>query len=151
MKAAVVAAIGGALFALGLVIAGMTVPARITGFLDIAGTWDPTLAFVMAGAILVHAPIVHFIRTRRAPMFDARFHWPAPRAIDLRLVIGAALFGIGWGLSGYCPGPALVGLVAGAPATAVFVAAMIAGIVLGRALAWPRDLPARAGTSAAPP
>ena len=133
-KGVLVAVGAGALFALGLVVAGMTVPARVTGFLDLGGSWDPTLAFVMGGAILVHAPIVRLVRARRAPLFDTRFHWPTAHGIDVQLVLGAALFGIGWGLSGYCPGPALVGVVAGAPATVVFVGAMIAGIALGRVI-----------------
>ena len=128
----VVAAIAGALFALGLVLAGMTDPARVVAFLDVRGAWDPTLAFVMGGAILVHAPIVRLVRARRAPIFDTRFHWPTRTRIDLQLVLGAALFGVGWGLSGYCPGPALVAVVSGAPATALFVTAMLCGIGLGR-------------------
>ena len=130
----VVALTAGALFALGLVLGGMTLPARVTGFLDVGGAWDPTLAFVMAGAMLVHAPIARLARSRRAPMFDSRFHWPTQRGIEPRLVLGAAMFGVGWGLSGYCPGPALVGVVAGAPATSVFVVAMIVGIAIGRAI-----------------
>jgi uncharacterized membrane protein YedE/YeeE len=122
----------GALFALGLVVSGMTTPAKVTGFLDVFGHWDPSLAFVMAGAILAHAPIVRLVRGRSAPMFDTRFHWPTVRAIEPALVIGSALFGIGWGLSGYCPGPGLVSLIGGAPSAVVFVAAMIAGIAITR-------------------
>jgi len=132
VKGIAIAAAAGALFAIGLVVAGMTVPARVTGFLDLGGAWDPTLAFVMAGAILVHAPFVRIARARRSPLFGPQFHWPTPQRIDAPLVLGAALFGMGWGLSGYCPGPALVGAIAGAPATLVFLAAMVAGIALGR-------------------
>lgn len=132
MKGAVVAAIAGALFALGLVVSGMTVPARVTSFLDLGGSWDPTLAFVMAGAILVHAPIVRLVRVRKSPLFDTRFHWPTQARVDRSLVLGAALFGIGWGLSGYCPGPAIVGAIAGAPATLVFLASMLLGIAIVR-------------------
>ena len=136
MKSHLVAAAAGVIFALGLVVSGMTEPAKVTAFLDVTGAWDPTLAFVIVAAILVHAPTVWFVRLLEArhhrPMFDARIHWPTQRGIDLRLVGGAALFGVGWGLSGYCPGPALVAIVGGAPAAAVFVASMLVGIVLVR-------------------
>jgi hypothetical protein len=132
VKSVVFAAVTGALFALGLVVSGMTVPAKVTSFLDVGGGWDPTLAFVMAGAIVVYAPIARLVRARRAPLFDDRIHWPTRHAIDLPLVGGAAIFGVGWGLSGYCPGPALVGLEGGAPATVVFVVAMLVGIALVR-------------------
>lgn len=132
MKAFVFAVVTGALFALGLVISGMTTPARVTAFLDVGGAWDPTLAFVMAGAILVHAPIVRLVRARQAPLFDHRFHWPTLGGIDVQLVLGAALFGVGWGMSGYCPGPAIVGMIAGAPSTIVFVTAMMIGITATR-------------------
>lgn len=129
MKSWVFAAVTGAIFALGLAVSGMTSPGRVTAFLDVGGAWDPTLAFVMAGAILVHAPIVRLARNRRQALFSEKFHWPKQHAIDLRLVLGAALFGAGWGLSGYCPGPAIVGVFGGAPATLVFVGAMVVGIV----------------------
>jgi len=132
VKAWVFAAITGAIFALGLAVSGMTSPGRVTAFLDVGGGWDPTLAFVMAAAILVHAPIVRLVRDRRQPLFSEKFHWPSQHAIDLRLVLGAALFGVGWGLSGYCPGPAIVGVLGGAPATLVFVGAMAVGIVVTR-------------------
>ena len=134
MKAMLVAAGAGVLFALGLALSGMTDPARVTGFLDVRGAWDPTLAFVMAGAILAHAPVVRLIRRRSAPAFDTRFHWPRLTRIDAALVVGAAVFGVGWGLSGYCPGPALVSLGGGARGVVVFVAAMLAGIAATRAL-----------------
>jgi uncharacterized membrane protein YedE/YeeE len=132
VKALAVAVIAGALFALGLVVAGMTDPEKVTGFLDVGGAWDPTLAFVMAGAIALYAPIARLVRARHAPLYGDRFHWPTAHAIDPRLVGGAALFGVGWGLSGYCPGPALVGIAAGAPATVVFVASMLAGMLVVR-------------------
>jgi len=130
----VIAAIAGVLFALGLVISGMTTPAKITAFLDVGGAWDPTLAFVMAAAIAVHAPLVRLARGRRAPLFDAAFHWPTLRTIDPALVAGAAIFGVGWGLSGYCPGPALVSLGTGATPVLVFVGAMAAALFATRAL-----------------
>lgn len=132
VKSLVVAAIAGIIFALGLLVSGMTEPAKVTAFLDVTGAWDPTLAFVMAGAILLHAPIVRLVRRRQHPIFDAKIHWPEQRTIDVRLVAGAAIFGVGWGLSGYCPGPALVGLAGAAPGAIVFAAAMLVGIGLVR-------------------
>ena len=134
MKGIVVAALAGVLFALGLALSGMTDPARVTGFLDVGRAWDPTLAFVMCGAILAHAPIVRLVRRRASPVFDTRFHWPHALRIEPALVAGAAVFGIGWGLSGYCPGPALVSLGAGARGVIVFVACMVGGIAATRAL-----------------
>ncbi len=127
-----IAAISGALFALGLVISGMTDPGRVTAFLDVTRHWDPTLAFVMAGAIAVHAPLGRMVRRRRAPIFDAKFHLPKRTSIEPCLVLGASLFGVGWGLSGYCPGPALVSLGTSATPVLVFVAAMVGGIGLAR-------------------
>jgi uncharacterized membrane protein YedE/YeeE len=135
VKGLALAVLAGALFALGLALGGMTIPARVTGFLAIGGAWDPGLAFVMIGAIAVHAPLLWLIRWRRAPLLAERFHWPTATAIDARLVAGSAIFGVGWGLSGYCPGPALVSLAAGGAPVAVFVAAMLAGVALGRRLA----------------
>jgi uncharacterized protein len=132
MKGSTLAAIAGALFALGLAIGGMTVPGKVTGFLDIGGSWDPQLAFVMAGAIGVYASLLRLIRHRTAPLCGAAFHWPDRSVIDVRLVGGAAIFGVGWGLSGYCPGPALASIVGGAPETVAFVGAMIVGIAAAR-------------------
>ena len=127
-----IALVSGGLFALGLVISGMTTPAKVTGFLDVTGSWDPSLAFVMAAAIAVHAPFVRLTRGLRAPLFDTRFHWPTLRGVDPALIAGAAVFGVGWGLSGFCPGPALVSLGAGATPVLVFVGAMIAGLLATR-------------------
>jgi uncharacterized membrane protein YedE/YeeE len=132
VKGWMVAAISGAVFALGLVVSGMTDPGRVTAFLDITGHWDPTLAFVMAGAIVVYAPLARIVRRRTAPIFDAKFHLPERTAVEPRLVVGAALFGVGWGLSGYCPGPALVSLGTAATPVLVFVGAMIGGVALAR-------------------
>ncbi len=132
MSAGLVAAYAGAVFAFGLVVSGMTDPHRITAFLDVGGRWDPTLAFVMIGAIGVHAPLAYVIRRRRRPVFEPAFHLQQPTNIDVPLIAGAALFGIGWGLSGYCPGPALVSLGTAAMPVLVFVAAMIAGIAIAR-------------------
>lgn len=135
MKRLALAVLAGALFALGLVLGGMTIPARIIGFLAVGGAWDPGLAFVMIGAIAVYAPLLRLIRRRSAPLLAERFHWPTATAIDTRLVAGSAMFGVGWGLSGYCPGPALVSLAAGGAPVAAFVAAMFAGVALGRGFA----------------
>jgi hypothetical protein len=133
VKAFVLAALAGALFAIGLTVGGMTIPAKVTGFLDVGGTWEPQLAFVMGGAIAVYASLLRIIRRRPAPLVADRFHWPTASAIDARLIGGAALFGVGWGLSGYCPGPALTSLVGGGSGAVVFVIAMIVGIAVVRA------------------
>jgi uncharacterized membrane protein YedE/YeeE len=125
---AVLAAVAGVIFAAGLMIADMTSPARVIGFLDITGDWDPTLAFVMIAAIAVYTPTVRIVRRRGSPV-----RWPTNTAIDLRLVIGAAIFGVGWGLAGLCPGPALV-TVGGSISTGLFVLSMIAGIAIARRL-----------------
>lgn len=134
MKSPAVAAYTGVLFAVGLVVSGMTDPARVLGFLDVTGRWDPTLAFVMGGAIAVHMPLLRLVRKRKAPIFDTRFHLPTQDRIEPSLVIGSALFGVGWGLSGYCPGPALVSLGTHAWPVLVFVVAMIAGMAATRAI-----------------
>jgi uncharacterized membrane protein YedE/YeeE len=134
VRSIAVAVLAGVLFGLGLVISGMTNPARVVGFLDITGAWDPTLAFVMVAAIGVHAPAVWLARRRTAPLFDRSFWWPELRAIDPRLVVGSAIFGIGWGLSGYCPGPAIVSLPAGGSPVLAFVGAMLVGMVLTSAV-----------------
>jgi uncharacterized protein len=131
MKAAIFALLAGALFALGLVVGGMTQPAKVLGFLDFAGRWDPSLVMVMGGALLVHGLTYWLIRLRRAPLCDARFHVPARRDVDRRLVLGAAIFGVGWGLAGYCPGPALASVTTGL-SPLVFVAAMLVGMTAGR-------------------
>ncbi len=128
------AAAAGALFGAGLLLGGMTQPTRILAFLDVTGAWDPSLAFVMLGAVAVHAASLRLLR-RQAPWFDTRFHLPTRRDLDLRLVGGAALFGLGWGTVGFCPGPAVVAAAAGRPSAALFVAAMIAGMLLQHRLA----------------
>ncbi len=130
----IAAVLAGLIFALGLAISGMTDPARVTGFLDVTGAWDPRLALVMVAAIAVHFPFVRIAKQRSHPIFDDKFHWPTPKAIDAKLVIGSAIFGIGWGLSGYCPGPALVSLGRAMSGTIVFVLAMCAGIAITRFL-----------------
>ena len=131
MKHGLVAFGSGLLFALGLCLAGMTHPLRILGFLDVLGTWDPSLALVMVGAASVAAIAFRVAAKRPASAFGGAFRMVNKRApIDRRLVIGAALFGVGWGLSGLCPGPAVVSLTSGQVGAVVFVAAMIAGMLL---------------------
>lgn len=127
----VLAAAAGAIFGAGLLVSGMTQPARVIGFLDPLGGWDPTLAFVMGGAVTVYALAFRWVRRRRNdPWFDTLFHVPTRRDIDRRLVIGAALFGIGWGLGGLCPGPALVSAGGASTGAVFFVIAMLAGMYL---------------------
>lgn len=135
MKAKLTALGAGALFAVGLAISGMTLPSKVTGFLDVAGAWDASLAFVMMGAIAVHFVAQRLVRKRSAPLFDTKFHLPTRKDIDGRLVAGAALFGIGWGLGGYCPGPGLVSAASGAPAAIVFVVGMTIGMLAEHAAA----------------
>jgi uncharacterized membrane protein YedE/YeeE len=141
VRSILVAVLAGVLFGLGLVISGMTTPARVTGFLDVTGAWDPTLAFVMMAAIGVHAPFVRLARRRTAPLFASAFSWPTLRAIDGKLVAGAAIFGVGWGLSGYCPGPAIVSLPGGGGPVLAFVGAMVAGMIATRVLVPDRQRP----------
>lgn len=124
----VIAFVSGLLFALGLGIGGMTKPAKVVGFLDVAGDWDPSLAFVMGGALLVYFVVQRLTVARSRPLFDDTFHLPTRRDIDARLVVGSLLFGAGWGLAGYCPGPALVSLASGRATVVAFVAAMLAGM-----------------------
>jgi uncharacterized membrane protein YedE/YeeE len=120
----------GLLFGLGLIVSGMTDPSKIIGFLDLAGAWDPSLAFVMGGAILVGLVAFRFARRRTASFLGGAMHLPAARQIDRPLVVGGLAFGVGWGLAGYCPGPAVVALGAGQDKAVVFVIAMIAGMAL---------------------
>jgi uncharacterized membrane protein YedE/YeeE len=129
MKRASASLLAGLLFGLGLVISRMIDPAKVLAFLDIAGSWDPSLAFVMIGAIPVAAIGYRVTRARRVPFFDTRFHGPSRTRVDARLVFGSALFGVGWGLVGYCPGPALASLAVGRWQSFVFVAAMLVGMV----------------------
>ncbi|HEX2449062.1 MAG TPA: DUF6691 family protein [Methyloceanibacter sp.] len=124
--------LAGLIFGLGLLISGMANPAKVQNFLDIAGTFDPSLIFVMAGAVTVSLIGYRFILQRPRPILAERFYLPTAKDIDLRLVGGAALFGIGWGLSGFCPGPAIVSLPLLAKGTLIFVLAMLAGIGLAR-------------------
>ncbi|MGU3346027.1 YeeE/YedE family protein [Pseudomonas monsensis] len=122
--------LAGLIFGIGLLISGMTNPAKVIGFLDLAGHWDPSLAFVMAGAIAVAAVGFKFARTRTRSLLGLPMNLPTARHIDRRLVVGSLLFGIGWGLAGVCPGPALVLLGSGIGKGAVFVIAMLVGMGL---------------------
>lgn len=124
--------LSGLLFGTGLTISQMINPAKVIGFLDVAGNWDPTLAFVMGGALAVTIPGFIFVRRMAKPLVAHTFQLPTRRDIDMRLVGGAALFGVGWGLGGFCPGPALAGLVSGVWQVGVFVAAMIGGMLAAR-------------------
>jgi uncharacterized membrane protein YedE/YeeE len=119
----------GLVFGAGLLISGMTQTEKVLGFLDIFGAWDATLAFVMAGAVVVTGIGFALARRRGAPVFADKLQWPTRNDIDLPLVAGAALFGIGWGLVGLCPGPALVNFAGLSLPIVVFVAAMAAGMI----------------------
>ena len=143
----IVALVSGALFGLGLAVSGMMNPAKVIGFLDLAGEWDPTLAFVMGGALLVTIPAFRLILGRQRPILAGDFALPAKSTLDARLLGGAALFGVGWGLSGFCPGPAVAALVTGLAPVFAFVAAMMAGMVL---YAWVFERPDRGGVKTQP-
>jgi uncharacterized membrane protein YedE/YeeE len=124
--------IAGLIFGLGLVIGGMANPAKVQNFLDVAGTFDPSLAFVMAGAVVVTFLGYRLVFRERSPMFAEQFHLPTAKEFDARILIGPALFGIGWGLSGFCPGPAITSLSLMAKGTLIFVPAMLVGVGLAR-------------------
>ncbi|WP_332855307.1 DUF6691 family protein [Duganella sp. S19_KUP01_CR8] len=118
----------GLLFGLGLIVSGMANPVKVLGFLDLAGKWDPSLIFVMCGAITVGFFAFFYIARRKTTLLGAEIKLPAVTQIDRRLVFGSILFGAGWGIAGFCPGPALVGLGMGLPKAIVFVLAMLAGM-----------------------
>lgn len=120
----------GLVFGIGLALSGMTDTAKVTGFLDLFGNWVPDLAFVMGGAVLVTVIAFRFVLQRQRPLLDSDFSLPASRTVDTRLLAGAVIFGIGWGLYGYCPGPAISSLLYLDPKTVLFVAAMVAGMAL---------------------
>lgn len=165
MRSSATALFAGLLFAIGLGVSGMTQPSSVIAFLDVAGDWNPSLALVMGSAIAVHFVALRFIlawsaraaapapggRPRgrmRAPIFARELHLPTRRDLDARLVVGSTLFGVGWGLAGYCPGPALVALGTGAPAVITFVAAMIGGMLLERLAARPARSASTGGLAA---
>jgi uncharacterized membrane protein YedE/YeeE len=138
MKTAAVAFVAGLVFAIGLGVSGMTNPQKIISFLDVAGTWDPSLAFVMIGAVGVHIGPARWALRARRPIWANAFALPTSRAIDTRVLVGAAIFGLGWGTSGYCPGPALVAVVNRSASTVTFVASMILGTLCFHWLQWTR-------------
>lgn len=127
--------IAGLMFGFGLALADMTSPQRVLGFLDVAGAWDPALMFVLGGAVCTTVVSFHFILRRSRPVLDTTFHLSTLKAIDLRLVLGALIFGIGWGLGGYCPGPGVALLaVPGNPETFVFLGGLAAGVLAAHLL-----------------
>jgi uncharacterized membrane protein YedE/YeeE len=135
MRGPLTALLVGLLFGAGLALSEMINPARVLGFLDLAGDWDPTLAFVMASALVPSALGYLAVRKMRRPLLAERFCIPENRVVERQLLAGAALFGVGWGLVGLCPGPAVAGLIFGKWQVATFVGAMLAGMLLHRIVA----------------
>jgi len=130
VMAIVMAALAGGVMGAGLLVSGMTNPAKVVAFLDVSRGWDPSLGFVMGGAVAVYAVAFRLVRGRRTePWFDGAFHLPTRRDVDLGLVVGAAIFGVGWGLGGLCPGPGLVAAAAGSSTGLLFVGAMLVGML----------------------
>jgi uncharacterized protein len=129
MKSALVSFISGVVFALGLGVGGMTQPSKVVGFLDFAGNWDPSLIFVMLGAIGVHSLFYHAFRSRLFPLVLPAISLPGRKEIEPRLIGGSVIFGLGWGLAGYCPGPALTSLSSGNVSAVIVSAGMLIGIV----------------------
>jgi uncharacterized membrane protein YedE/YeeE len=128
MKGIAIGLATGLVFGAGLVLSGMTQPAKVLAFLDILGGWDPSLAFVMGGAIAVHFVAYRLVPRLAKPVWSGAWMLPTRRDVDTRLLLGATLFGAGWGLGGYCPGPALTSVVSGASSTLLFTGAMLAGM-----------------------
>lgn len=129
----VFALLSGLVFGIGLIVSGMANPAKVLNFLDISGTWDPSLAFVMGGAIAVTAPSFAWLfRSRQTPYFDSTFRVPTRNDLEPKLLTGAAIFGVGWGLGGFCPGPALTALPLAASGTLIFVPFMLGGMWIAR-------------------
>ncbi len=130
------ALVAGLIFGLGLILSGMTNPAKVIGFLDLAGNWDPSLALVMAGAIAVSAVPFRLAKGRATALLGGPIRLPTATDIDRRLVLGSLAFGAGWGLAGYCPGPALASLLSGGAKPLLFVLAMLAGMAVFELLQW---------------
>jgi len=131
--------ISGLLFGFGLLLSGMADPAKVQNFLDLFGTWDPSLAFVMGGAIAVTMPGFWLVIRRNKPFFNDVFHLPSRTDLDPRLITGAAIFGVGWGLGGFCPGPAITALPLAAEGTLIFVATMLTGMAASKYVLQRRD------------
>ena len=125
--------ISGLVFGLGLTISGMTNPEKVINFLNVTRSWDPSLAFVMIGAILASAPFFYLIKNKNKPWFADKFSWPTLKEIDSKLIVGSLLFGIGWGLIGLCPGPAIASISFMNASSFTFILAMLAGFSLVRA------------------
>jgi uncharacterized protein len=138
----------GLLFGTGLVVAGMSDPAKVLNFLDVAsiatGTWDPSLAFVMAGGVVVTFIGYRVLRQQKQPIFSSRFEWPTRNDIDKPLLAGAAIFGMGWGLGGFCPGPAFTAVGTGNAQAIAFALAMLAGMIAARFVSLKQTTPAQA-------
>lgn len=145
------AALGcGLVFGLGLAVSGMMNPAKVIGFLDVAGEWDPTLVFVMGGALLVTLPAYRAILKRGRPVLASGFSVPTKKSLDAPLIWGSALFGVGWGLVGFCPGPAVAAIGTGLPSVLAFVAAMISGMALHAWISGERPVRNSSSSDAAP-
>lgn len=130
--------VAGLIFGIGLIISGMADPAKVLAFLDVAGLWNPSLIFVMAGAIGVGFFAFLWAKSRNTTLLGGEMKLPSATRIDRRLIIGAVMFGIGWGIAGFCPGPALIGLGMGLPKALIFVVAMLAGMALYELIDRPR-------------
>lgn len=130
----VVAYLSGLVFGVGIAVSGMINPAKVLNFFDIAGSWDPSLMFVMGGALAVALPGYHFVLRRPAPATDSRFHLPTKTTIDARLLGGSAVFGVGWGIAGFCPGGALPALGTGRMEVFAFVVALLSGMLIARGI-----------------
>lgn len=136
MSKLILSLLSGLVFGLGLIVSGMSNPAKVLGFLDLAGAWDPSLALVMGGAIAVAMPAFWLAGRRRQSILGEPLQLPAVRRIDRRLLLGSLAFGAGWGIAGFCPGPALVSLLAWQPKAWIFVGAMLAGMAIFELLEW---------------
>jgi len=132
MREVLAALVTGFIFGLGLCISSMSDPAVVQGFLDIAGDWNPTLMFVMAGGVVVTFIGYRLVLAKSRPLWAPKFSLPSATAIDAQLLSGAAIFGVGWGLAGYCPGPAVLSLASGRTQVGIFVLSMLAGMIVVR-------------------
>ena len=139
MNRAIIPLLSGALFGAGVCVSGMIRPSKVLGFLDFGGAWDPSLLVVMAVALTLHVIAWRVVKAMRAPRFGDAFPSAPSSTIDARLIGGAALFGVGWGISGFCPGPAILSVLSGATVSFVFVGAMMIGMTIVHALKWHAD------------